>query len=82
MWVGGERALNEPVEGQPAVARATAVEAERELVEVEVELPVGDGTLVGSEPAFEQRGDAVDVGHRDVGGVAGGLTLSTTCEKR
>ena len=40
---------------------AAAVEAEAELVEVEVELVWADGALMCAElPAFEQRGDAVD----------------------
>jgi hypothetical protein len=46
MRVGEEGALDEPVEEQPAVARAAAVEAEGELVEVAVEVLVADGALV------------------------------------
>jgi hypothetical protein len=38
--IGGQRALQQAVEQQPAMARAAAVEAEGELVEVVVELVV------------------------------------------
>ncbi len=44
----GSDGLLEAVEEQAAVAGPAAVEAEGELVEVEVELVVADGALVGS----------------------------------
>ncbi len=47
MRVGERRAFDEPVEEQSTVARAAAVEAEGELVEVVVEVLVADRALVG-----------------------------------
>src|SRR6266536_1374400 len=65
--------LEQAVEEEAALARAAAVEAEREFVEVEVELLRADRSLVGAEqPALEQRGNAVRARHHDVGRVAAG----------
>ena len=65
--------LEEAVEEQADVAGAAAVEAERELVEVGVELVGLDGALVGAQqPSFEEGGDAMDGWHRDVRVVACG----------
>ena len=62
MGVGSDRALQEAVEEQPAVAGAAAVEAERELVEVVVQVGVADAALVGAKhPALEKRRDQVHV---------------------
>src|SRR5262245_28497174 len=67
------RLLEQPVEEQAALLRAAAVEPERELVEVVVELVWAGGALVGAEqPALEERRDAVGARHDDVGGVAAG----------
>ena len=53
--------LEEPVEEQAAVIRAATVEAERELVQVVIELLRANGALVGTEqPALQQRGDDPD----------------------
>ena len=53
--------LEEAVEEETDVAGATAVEAERELVEVGVELVSLDGALVGAQqPSLQQGGDAMD----------------------
>ena len=61
---GRDRALEQTVEEQPAMAGSAPVEAEGELVEVVVELGAADGALVGAEhPALEQRGDEVYVRH-------------------
>ena len=73
--------LEQAVEEQAAVVRAAAVEAERELIEVVVELLRADCALVGAEePTFEQGGDAVDAGHRDVPGVAACLDASSVVD--
>src|SRR6266511_6140020 len=59
--------LEQAVEEQAAAARAATVEAEDELVEVEVELPLAHSSLMGAEqPALEQRRDAVDARHQHV----------------
>ena len=51
---GRHHLLEQPVEEQPTVPRAAAVEAEGELVEVIVELVRLDRSLVGAEqPALE-----------------------------
>jgi hypothetical protein len=61
--LGGHGALQQPIEEQPAMARAASVEAERELVEAVVELVVADRALVRAEqPALDQRSDAMDCG--------------------
>jgi hypothetical protein len=65
--------FKQPVEEQPDVVGAAAVEAEGELVEVEVELVRAEGALVGAElPALEQRGDAVRARHHDMRRLAAG----------
>ncbi len=72
MWAGADRLLEQAVEQQAAVAGAAAVEAERELVQVVVELVVTDRALMGAQQsALEQARDAVNLGHRHVGGIAG-----------
>src|SRR6266536_638401 len=63
--------LEQAVEEQAAMSRAAAVEAERELRQVVVQVPGADGALVGAEqPTLEQRGDPVNTRHDDVGGIA------------
>ena len=55
------RLLDEPVEEFPAMPRPATVEAERELIEVVVEMRRAHRTLVRSqEPALEQRHDQMD----------------------
>src|SRR3989337_1095535 len=77
------RLLEQAMEEKTALAGAAAVEAERELVEVEVELVRPGGALVGAEqPTLEQRGDAMGAWHDHVrrvaaGGDAGGLMDET-----
>ncbi len=56
----GRGLLHESVEEQPTRGGCSSVEAEGVLVEVIVEVPVADRTLVGSEePSLEQGGDAM-----------------------
>ena len=63
----GDCVLEEAVEEQTDVAGSTTVEAERELVEVGVELVCLDGALVGAQqPSLQQGGDAMDGRHRGV----------------
>src|SRR5712691_3512847 len=77
-----DRLLEKPVEEEAALARTAAVEAEGELVEVEVELVRPGGALVGAEqPALEQRRDPVDAGHRDVRRVTAGGDAGLMVEK-
>ena len=53
-----------------ATPGTASVEAERELVEVGVEVLGSDGALVGAkQPALEQARDAMDGRHHDVGGI-------------
>src|SRR5919106_3088054 len=67
------RLREQSIEEQAAALGAAAVEAEGELVEVEVELAGADRALVGAEqPALQQRGHPVRARHDDVGGVAAG----------
>ena len=71
------RLVQEPVEEQAAGARIASIEAEGELVEVVVELLGLHGALVGGEqPAFEQRGDAVDP-RQQLRGVLGEARIDT-----
>jgi hypothetical protein len=68
--------LEQAVEEEAALAGAAAIEAERVLVEVEVELAWSHCSLVRAEqPALEQRGDAVAARHDDVARVAAGAML-------
>ena len=54
--------LDEVEEQLPAVARTSAIESKRELVQVIVEMCLCDRTLMRAEqPAFEQRNDAAPV---------------------
>ena len=71
--LGHHGLFEQAVEEQAAASRGAAVEAERELVEVGVEVLGADGALVGAqEPALEQLRDSVHGRHRDVGGVLTG----------
>ena len=71
--ISGHSALQESVEEQATVAGVTSVEAERELVQVVVELVVTDGSLVRPEdPALDERGDEVHVRQHHVSGIAAG----------
>jgi len=55
------RLLDEPVKEFPAMPRPSTVEAERELIEVVVEMRGAHGALVRSQqPPFEQRHDQMD----------------------
>ena len=75
------RLLEQAVEEKPSLARAAPVEAEGELVEVEVELVRPGGALVGAEePPLQQRRNAVDAGHRDVRRVAAGVETGRVVE--
>ncbi len=61
------QAADEPPEEQAPVASVAAVEAEDELIEVRVEVLLGDRSLVGTEqPALEEGGDPVHVRMDDV----------------
>ena len=54
--------LNKSVEQLPAVSRRSTVEPKREFVEIGVQLPAGQRTLMGTQqPAFEQGGDRKSV---------------------
>jgi hypothetical protein len=69
--IGRQRALQEAVVEQAAVARVAAVESEGELVQVVVELGVADRALVGAkDPALDQRGDEMHVLQDHMGRVA------------
>ena len=60
--------LEQSVEEQAATPGAASVEAEREFVEVGVEVLGSNGALVGAkQPALEQARDAMDARHQDVG---------------
>ena len=64
----GNGLLGKAMEEQPAGAGAPAIEAEGELVEVVVEMPVLDAALMGShQPSLEQRGNVMNAGHDHVG---------------
>ncbi len=69
--LGGDGLLDEAEEQLPTVARTSAVESKRELVQVVVEMRLRHRPLMGAEqPAFEQRDDAVHpwkLGDRQVG---------------
>src|ERR1700730_18412477 len=57
----GHGLLREPEEQEPPVPGGPTVEAERELVQVVVQMRLAHGTLMGpQQPALEQRRDAVD----------------------
>ena len=59
-WLDGQSLLREAKEQLSAVARGPSVEAERELVQVVVQMRRTDGALMGAEqPPFEQGDDAV-----------------------
>lgn len=61
------------MEEQAPLVGGPAVEPEGVLIEVGVQMVGADGALVGAQqPAFEQGVGAVNAGHGDVGGVAGG----------
>ena len=62
--------LEQSVEEQATTPGAASVEAERELVEVGVEVLGSDGPLVGAkQPALEQARDAVDARHHHVSAI-------------
>src|SRR5450631_2862530 len=68
-----QRTLEESVEEQASVARASAVETEGELVEVVVQLRVTDRSLVSAEdPPLDQRGDEVHMRESNVSRGASG----------
>lgn len=55
------------------MAGVAAVEAEGVLVQVVAQVVVADGALMRAhQSALEQAGDAVNLGHRDVSGIARG----------
>ena len=57
----GDRLLDEAVEQLSGMARTATVEAERELVEVVVEMGRAHGALMGAqEPPLEQGRDEMD----------------------
>jgi len=57
--------FEQAIEDQAAAARAAAVEAEDELVEVAGQVGLVDGALVGAQqPALGQGGDAVHAGQQ------------------
>ncbi len=59
-WLDGQRLLREAKEQRSAVPRGPSVEAERELVQVVVQMRCSDGTLMGAEQSpFEQGDEAV-----------------------
>ena len=61
--------LQQAIEQQPPRARARAIEAERKLFEVVVEMLEADRSLVcAEEPAFEEGGDAVHRRHDHAAG--------------
>lgn len=57
--------LEKPVKQQPPMLSLSAVESERELVEIVVQMLVADRSLMGTQqPAFQQRGDSVARGQQ------------------
>ena len=57
----GNGLLHQSVKELPAVTGGPPVEAERELVQVVVEMRAGDGSLMrAKQPPFQQRYDAMD----------------------
>lgn len=73
--LGVDRPLHEPPEARPGTP-VVAVEAPRELVQVEVEVLSRGGALVGPvEPALEQRGNPVDVRKTAVSWDSGALQV-------
>ena len=68
--LGEDRLLQEAVEQQPAPARAAAVEAEGELIQICVEVFRAGAALVGAkQPALEQARDPVHAGHHHMRGI-------------
>ena len=68
--VGEDGLLEQSVEEQATTPGPASVEAERELVEVRVEVLWSDGPLVGAkQPALEQARDAMNARHDHVSGI-------------
>ena len=68
------------MERQSSSIRAAAIEAERELVEVVVEMLALDAALMRAEqPAFQQRGDLVHARHDLVRGIGAGVDEADWC---
>jgi hypothetical protein len=63
--IGGDGLLQQAVKQQAARARAAAVEAEDELIEVIVQMPCLHRSMMGAEdPALQQRGHAMHPGQQ------------------
>jgi hypothetical protein len=66
------RRLDESVEEETTGSRGSPVEPECEFVEVVVEVPLADRSVVGSEPPpLEERGNSVNPGHSHMGWQSG-----------
>ena len=63
-WINGHSLLRETEEEFAAAFRSPPIEAERELIQIVVEVLLTDRTLVGPhEPPFEEGDHQVDPGH-------------------
>src|SRR5665647_2178526 len=68
---GNHGLLDQATEDEPTTAGAASVEAERELLQVGLQVGRGDRALMrAQDPASKEGGDAVHAGHRHVRGIA------------
>lgn len=69
-----DRQLEESIEEEPAAPRAATIETEDELVEITLQVRIGDRALVGAEdPALGQGSDAVYTRKHEMGRLAAAL---------
>src|SRR5450756_391015 len=70
-WHVQDAAVQDATEDEPTTAGAASVEAERELLQVGLQVGRSDRALMrAQDPALQKGGDAVHAGHRHVRGTA------------